>query len=516
MPSPIRFYTDEQLGPKRRIVQNGYLLCEDVPIARVGDLIYAAGEVPVEAGPNGLITIERHPEDVFDDAAIQSFQGAPFTEDHPTENGEVVGVDPSNWKQHSLGIILNPRRGDGQTTDANYLYADILVQDADAIRALSDLKAEDKRQISAGYDAEYEQIAPGRGRQRNIAGNHVAWVQRGRCGPHCAVGDKDTVNQPLRGLNMKRMRVRDAVAAVRDAIGCARRMAKTGDSDAAIEELDKIPEMLGEVLSGDEAVGGADPHHITLNLNGAPAAAARAAPVVDDDEDDAAGGGDDPSASPLMQQVLERLANIEEALIALVQGDSGDDDDDDDDADGATGEDPEQNPTGDEETEEERKKREAEGGRVANEARTGDKRRARVGDSTSMSAGFTDMLSRAEILAPGVALPTFDSASPARNTFDSMCGFRRRVLREAYGREDAKPAIDAFLEGRPAAFHDARTMTCDAVAAVFNGSSTLLRTQRGVVPGTARGAARPSNGFSSKTPTPAELNARFAKLRGEV
>ena len=97
---------------------------------------------------------------------------------------------------------------------------------------------------------------------------------------------------------MKRKRVRDAVAAVRDAIGCARRMAKTGDSDAAIEELDKIPEMLGEVLSGDEAVGGADPHHITLNLNGAPAAAARAAPVVDDDEDDAAGGGDDPSASP--------------------------------------------------------------------------------------------------------------------------------------------------------------------------------------------------------------------------
>ncbi len=510
MPAPIRFYTDEQLGPKRRIVQNGYLLCEDVPIARVGDLIYAAGEVPVEPGPNGLITIERHPEDVFDEDSINSFQGAPFTDEHPTEDGEVVGVDPSNWKKHSLGITLNPRRGDGQTTDADYLYADILVQDAAAIRALSDLKDEDKRQISAGYDAEYEQIAPGRGRQRRIAGNHVAWVQRGRCGPRCAVGDKDTVNQPLRGLNMKRMRVRDTVAAVRDAIGRARRMAKTGDSEAAVEELDKIPEMLGEVLSGDEAVGGSDPHHITLNLNGSPAPS-RPAPVVDDAEDgDPAGGGSGSGLGddPLMQQVLERLANIEEALVALVQGD-----DDDDDAAGATGE---QNPTGDEETEEERKKREAEGGREANAARTGDRQRARVGDSSSMSAGFTDMLSRAEILAPGVALPTFDSATPARATFDAMCGFRRRVLREAYGREDAKPAIDAFLEGRPAAFHDARAMTCDAVAAVFNGSSTLLRTQRGVVAGATGGGAHPKNGFSSKTPTPAELNAKFAKLRGEV
>ena len=514
MPSPIRFYTDEQLGPKRRIVNNGYLLCEDVPIARIGELLYADGEVPVEAGPNGLVTIERHAEDVFDERAIHSFQGAPFTEDHPTEDGNVVGVDPSNWKTHSLGITLNPRRGDGQTTDADYLYADILVQDADAIRALSDLGVADKRQISAGYDAEYEQIAPGRGRQRNITGNHVAWVKNGRCGPRCAVGDEDTVTRTLKGLNMKRVRVRDTVAAVRDAIGRARRMTKTGDADGAVEELDKIPDMLGEVLSGDEAMG-SDPHHITLNLNGSPPPAATA-PMVDDDGDDDADGNDDLASNPLMQQIMERLANIEEALVALVQGDDGDGDGDDDGDDGDTSVDPNQNPPGDEETEEERKKREAEGGRAANEARTGDKRRARVGDSTSMSAGFTDMLSRAEILAPGVALPTFDSTTAARTTFDAMCGFRRRVLREAYGREDAKPAIDAFLDGREPAFHDARSMTCDAVAAVFNGSSTLLRTQRGIVPGNAGGASRPKNGFSSKTPTPAELNARFAKLRGEV
>ncbi|MFX7731975.1 DUF2213 domain-containing protein, partial [Acinetobacter baumannii] len=45
------------------------------------------------------------------------------------------------------------------------------------------------KEISCGYDAEYEQIAPGRARQSTIVGNHVAFVESARCGPVCSVQD---------------------------------------------------------------------------------------------------------------------------------------------------------------------------------------------------------------------------------------------------------------------------------------------------------------------------------------
>ncbi|HGJ5881032.1 MAG TPA: DUF2213 domain-containing protein, partial [Arsenophonus nasoniae] len=44
-------------------------------------------------------------------------------------------------------------------------------------------------EVSCGYDAQYEQIAPGIARQYEIVGNHVALVPKGRAGIRCAIGD---------------------------------------------------------------------------------------------------------------------------------------------------------------------------------------------------------------------------------------------------------------------------------------------------------------------------------------
>jgi hypothetical protein len=38
------------------------------------------------------------------------------------------------------------------------------------------------RQLSLGYDADYDMTGPGRGEQRNIIVNHLALVENGRCG----------------------------------------------------------------------------------------------------------------------------------------------------------------------------------------------------------------------------------------------------------------------------------------------------------------------------------------------
>jgi hypothetical protein len=136
-----------------------------------------------------------------------------------------------------------------------------------------------------------------------------------------------------------------------------------------------------------------------------------------------------------------------------------------------------------------------------------------------MAEAFTDMLSRAEVLAPGFTMPTFDAAAKAVSTFDRMCDFRRNVLRTAWGDADTRGHVKAFLVGdAEPKFHDKATMTCDSVNMIFNGASTLARTARGqTMDAGGGGVVKPRvNGFGKAPPTAAELNLRFAKLRGEV
>jgi hypothetical protein len=493
----LHFVTSEQIGPKRRLVHGGYLLCEDVPIARIGTLMYAAGEVDVAPTADGMISVERHPEDVFAQSAIDSFQAQPIVDEHPVEDGEVIGVDPTNWRSYAVGTMLNPRRGDGAHFDNDFLYADLLFQDADAIRAVM----AGKKEVSLGYDADYEQLGPGRGRQRNIIGNHIALVDRGRCGPRCAIGDSAANIQ--RGQTQMAARTvtvdRNLRRRVNDALARVRRKLGTSDAEmAALDELEKIPEMLGEDPLDTGSDGGAreGTTSVTVNLNGAvPQATGGTADAVDPaagaDPAAAAGAGDAPDLAdhPMIKAMLERLASIEAMLMSLADDDDDDGEPVDPSADPAAAADPN-----------------------ADRMPTGDTRRSRVGDSTSMTAAFTDMIARAEVLAPGMSMPTFDSASPARSTFDAMCGFRRRVLRAAYADERGKKAIEPFLTSGTVAFHDSRAMTCDSIAMAFNGASTLLMQES---PLAGRGLTD-VNGFKGSTVTAADLNKKFAKLRGET
>lgn len=176
------YYTTAKLGPKRELTPEGFLLCKDVPVARTGEMVYAAGEVPIEPSRDGLIRVSREAADIFSEITIASCLGKPVTLDHPDEF-----VDPVNYGQLGKGVMLNVRRGSGIEDDL--LFADLLVTDRAAIAAINDGIEE----VSLGYEADYEQVSPGRGVQRNIIVNHVALVARGRCGPRCAIGDQDTM-----------------------------------------------------------------------------------------------------------------------------------------------------------------------------------------------------------------------------------------------------------------------------------------------------------------------------------
>jgi hypothetical protein len=189
----IEYYTAESLGPNRERTPEGFLICYDVPVARIGEMIYGPGEVPMELGlgRDGRVRVTRAAAEVFDKRSMASLNGKPVTDDHPP-----VDVDPTNWQFYTKGTVVSPRRGEGDQAD--FLIVNMIIYDGDLIK---DIEA-GKREVSCGYNPEYLQVLdpetmdpiPGRGEQVAIRYNHLALVKAGRCGPHCAIGDRKTID----------------------------------------------------------------------------------------------------------------------------------------------------------------------------------------------------------------------------------------------------------------------------------------------------------------------------------
>lgn len=187
----MRYLIASQLSEHMAETPEGFLLCRDVPIARTGVQEYAPGDVPVEAAKGGgPIRVRREPEDVFAPEAIASFEGKPAVVDHPEED-----VTPVTWRELAVGHAQHVRRGEGVQSDL--LLADLLITDQEAI----DLVRGGLREVSCGYDADYEEDAPGRGRQHNIRGNHIALVNRGRCGSRCRINDNNEGTMTTKAKN---------------------------------------------------------------------------------------------------------------------------------------------------------------------------------------------------------------------------------------------------------------------------------------------------------------------------
>lgn len=171
----MKFYSTESFSNNIKETPEGFLACEGVAIARIGTLKYKQGEVPIESDDLGDIEVERTPDVLFSQDCIASFEGKPITLNHPPDF-----VAPDNWKDYAVGVLQNVR-GDG-----DFLLADLLITDESAIRFV---KSGQFRQLSCGYEADYDKIAVGKGRQTRIIGNHVALVSEGRCGSQCAIFD---------------------------------------------------------------------------------------------------------------------------------------------------------------------------------------------------------------------------------------------------------------------------------------------------------------------------------------
>lgn len=168
----------------------GFLICKDVPIARTGTQQYRGCEF---GGPvaDGIYNVQRPEAEVFDRAAVASFEGKPVCDEHPEED-----VTPDNYGRYMKGVCRDVRRGDGDLS--NCLVADLVIYDADLINKIE----AGKREISCGYDCLWNPTSNSSYDQLEIRGNHVAVVDRGRAGHKVAI--RDTADDEKGGKKMSK------------------------------------------------------------------------------------------------------------------------------------------------------------------------------------------------------------------------------------------------------------------------------------------------------------------------
>lgn len=190
----MRAYYGYTLSPNQLETNEGFLICRNVPISRIGDQDYVGTEIGLDDAT--LHSVHRKPEEVFSDAALASFEGKPVTDDHPPEL-----LTPDTARMYEKGHAQNIRPGTGEWE--GYVLADLHIHDRDLIEKIQS----GKREISCGYECEYVQEPDGSYSQHKIRGNHIAVVDKGRAGKRAAILDADITQAqkaPERTESMKK------------------------------------------------------------------------------------------------------------------------------------------------------------------------------------------------------------------------------------------------------------------------------------------------------------------------
>ena len=190
----MRAYYGYTLSPNQLETNEGFLICRNVPISRIGDQDYVGTEIGLDDAT--LHSVHRKPEEVFSDAALASFEGKPVTDDHPPEL-----LTPDTARMYEKGHAQNIRPGAGEWD--GYVLADLHIHDRDLIEKIQS----GKREISCGYECEYVQEPDGSYSQHKIRGNHIAVVDKGRAGKRAAILDADITQAqkaPERTESMKK------------------------------------------------------------------------------------------------------------------------------------------------------------------------------------------------------------------------------------------------------------------------------------------------------------------------
>ncbi len=281
MSTVLRIDRSEIVAPER--LDNGYLRC-DGQITRTGVFLYR--------NRDGSTRRElRLPAEVFKADALRSFEDVAVTDSHPPEP-----LTASNTRKYQVGHVRNVR------ADSPHVGARITITADDVIS-----KAEGgKRQLSCGYNCDLE-MSPGvtsgidgvddgqhyDAIQRNIRGNHLAIVERGRAGDSTSLrldsDDRYSVDEPQQPRKVQTMKIKIDGVDYEIADGPA--------AQAVSKALDRNDELQGKLDASAKAS----------------ATEKARADKAEEDRDEAVKARQD-AASP------EKVAEIVKARVALIEG----------------------------------------------------------------------------------------------------------------------------------------------------------------------------------------------------
>jgi hypothetical protein len=175
----MRAYFGSKISPHMTKTPEGYLICHDVPVARTGKYQYLGKELGLDKGENDLFDVFRDESEVFSPKAIASFNSKPVTNDHPPDL-----LTPENTQRYCMGVAESVRRS---KDNPDLLLADLVIYNERLIKEIEN----GKREVSCGYEYELIENKDGTYSQRNIVGNHIAIVDKGRAGDRCKVMDSN-------------------------------------------------------------------------------------------------------------------------------------------------------------------------------------------------------------------------------------------------------------------------------------------------------------------------------------
>jgi hypothetical protein len=176
-------FSDTLQLDRPRKTADGYLVAR-ARASRSGIYDYLGSEIDPEGktfAADQTVKVYRPEEEVFAADSVASFLMKPVTNDHPSKP-----VTAANWRDYAKGVVGKALR------DGEYLAFDIVLMD----KAMIDQVETGKRELSNGYSSDIEFTAGSTATgehfdaiQKNIRGNHVAIVDKGRAGPLCRIGD---------------------------------------------------------------------------------------------------------------------------------------------------------------------------------------------------------------------------------------------------------------------------------------------------------------------------------------
>lgn len=161
---------------------NGFAVFKDVPIAKAGNIqeymYWELPNLPDELTNKEIIKIYRPKKEVK--KSVETFNFLTVTDQHPDED-----VTTKNFRDYAVGLSTDAKFKDGHIVSSS-----LVITDSDTIVLLQ--SNSNSMELSVGYTAEvvYESGVTKDGEEydgyfKNYVANHIALVEKGRCGGSC-------------------------------------------------------------------------------------------------------------------------------------------------------------------------------------------------------------------------------------------------------------------------------------------------------------------------------------------